>query len=242
MATEKTEIINLTEASGVSANDYVMVDSPTQGVRKVLASNFQGGGGSSVYAETSAPTSDIGSDGDLYFQYKKVSKYIKFSITANRDSEYLQCQFADIRFEDSEGTYFNFSGATATCNQTTSNNEGPAQCIDNNLDTKINILNQSPSVASPDEVTIYIPNGIDFSIYNTWSWWTANDTRQRDPISWKLYVSNDGNTWELLDEQTNYNVPTERKVKAYSKQLGEVSGELVIINKYVKINNEWVSY
>ncbi len=40
---DKTEIINLTEASGVSDNDYVMVDSPTQGVRKYLASNLQGG-------------------------------------------------------------------------------------------------------------------------------------------------------------------------------------------------------
>lgn len=40
---DKTEIINLTEASGVSDNDYVMVDSPTQGVRKYKASNFIGG-------------------------------------------------------------------------------------------------------------------------------------------------------------------------------------------------------
>lgn len=237
----KTEIINLTEASGVSANDYVMVDSPTFGARKILASNFQGGG-TSVYTGTSAPTSDIGSDGDLYFQYKKVSKYIKFSITANRDSEYIQCQFADIRFEDSEGTYFNFSGATATCNQTTSSSEGPAQCIDNNLDTKINMTNHSPSVASPDEVTIYIPNGIDFSIYNTWSWWTANDTRQRDPISWQLYASNDGETWELLDEQTNYEVTTTRKAQAYSAQLNVSGGETIIINKFVKINNEWIDY
>ncbi len=41
MATEKTEITNLSEASGVSANDYVMIDSPTQGVRKYKAINFQ---------------------------------------------------------------------------------------------------------------------------------------------------------------------------------------------------------
>ena len=43
MATEKTEIINLTEASGVSDNDYVMIDNPTQGVRKYKAINFIGG-------------------------------------------------------------------------------------------------------------------------------------------------------------------------------------------------------
>lgn len=40
---DKTEITNLTEASGVSDNDYVMIDSPTLGVRKYLASNLQGG-------------------------------------------------------------------------------------------------------------------------------------------------------------------------------------------------------
>lgn len=38
---DKTQIINLPETLGVSENDYVMVDSPTQGVRKVLASKFQ---------------------------------------------------------------------------------------------------------------------------------------------------------------------------------------------------------
>lgn len=41
---DKTEIINLTEASGVSDNDYVMIDSPTLGVRKYSASNFNSGG------------------------------------------------------------------------------------------------------------------------------------------------------------------------------------------------------
>ena len=40
---DKTEIINLTEASGVSDNDYMMVDSPTKGARKYLAKNLQGG-------------------------------------------------------------------------------------------------------------------------------------------------------------------------------------------------------
>lgn len=39
-------IINLSEASAISASDYVLIDSPTQGTRKYLAANFsQGGGG-----------------------------------------------------------------------------------------------------------------------------------------------------------------------------------------------------
>lgn len=204
--------------------------------------NASGGGGTATFSGTSEPTSAIGNNGDLYFQYKEVYRYIKMSITANRDSEYNQCQLSGIRFEDSQGNYFSFADATATCNQSTTVSQGPANVIDNNVNTKLNMTDNSPSVSSPDDIIVSILKGIDLSVYNTWSWWTADDTNQRDPISWKLYVSNDQSTWELLDEQTNYAVTTTRKVVAYSNELGDVGGEPVITNKYVKIMGEWIEY
>ena len=45
-------IINLSEASAISASDYVLIDSPTQGTRKFLAANLsQGGGGGTTYTD-----------------------------------------------------------------------------------------------------------------------------------------------------------------------------------------------
>ncbi|MBO5937279.1 MAG: leucine-rich repeat protein, partial [Clostridia bacterium] len=39
---------------------------------------------------------------------------------------------------------------------------------------------------------------------------TANDESQRDPKSWKLYGSDDGESWTLIDERTDENLTQER--------------------------------
>jgi hypothetical protein len=76
---DKTEIINLTEASGVSDNDYVMIDSPTLGVRKYSASNFKtvAEGGNSITYGTDTPTmAATDKDGDLYLMLNSGNKKI----------------------------------------------------------------------------------------------------------------------------------------------------------------------
>lgn len=94
MATEKTEIINLTEASGVSGNDYVMIDSPTQGVRKILASNFQGGGGSSAIYLTQvqydALTTEEKTNGSIYFAEASESDWVFAHTSENGAYKYSE--------------------------------------------------------------------------------------------------------------------------------------------------------
>lgn len=45
-------ILSLTDASGISDNDYVLVDSPTLGSRRIKAKYFQGGSGENVVIVT----------------------------------------------------------------------------------------------------------------------------------------------------------------------------------------------
>lgn len=84
---DKTEIINLTEASGVSDNDYVMVDSPTQGVRKYLVKNFSGGSGSrAIYltqAEYDILTPEEKADGNIYFVEASESDWVFVATSEN---------------------------------------------------------------------------------------------------------------------------------------------------------------
>ncbi|MCW1885677.1 discoidin domain-containing protein [Luteolibacter flavescens] len=40
---------------------------------------------------------------------------------------------------------------------------------------------------------------------------TAGDAEDRDPVTWTLEGSNDGDTWTLIDERTNYPVPYHRE-------------------------------
>ncbi len=46
-----------------------------------------------------------------------------------------------------------------------------------------------------------------------YSWITANDVPNRDPITWRIYGSNDNLKWKLLDSQTNYTVSASRNVE-----------------------------
>ncbi len=57
-------IINMTEASAISANDYIVIDSPTLGTRKYLAANLAGGMGTSIETLFTGKESQYRSDAD----------------------------------------------------------------------------------------------------------------------------------------------------------------------------------
>lgn len=72
--------------------------------------------------------------------------------------------------------------------------EGPAQAIDNNVNTKwLDVNIKSLIITFPSQ-----------KISNMYTFTTANDVKERDPISWVFYGSNDGTTWTIIDTQTNY--------------------------------------
>jgi hypothetical protein len=92
--------------------------------------------------------------------------------------------------------YNNSSGVYVTRAIPTSNNspsnEGPANAFDNNPYTKyLNFDKQNAGV------TIQLNAG---RVVTSFKLTTANDAVERDPTSYKLYGSNDGSTWTLIQQ------------------------------------------
>lgn len=79
-------------------------------------------------------------------------------------------------------------------------NQTPLQGIDNNIYTKWVDLHKGSLI-------------IDFgkeTEMNKYSFITANDAPERDPISWIFYGSKDFYNWETLDIKENFNTPNDR--------------------------------
>lgn len=121
-------------------------------------------------------------------------RYYKFLPTLLRSTGSNSVQFSELSLRNS-GVRVNYTNAVAT-NPGGSNpgGETPNYAIDNNVNTKFLDFNKGPLV-------------IDFTrntLITEYTFATANDGSDRDPISWQFYGSNDNSTWVLLDTQTNY--------------------------------------
>jgi hypothetical protein len=95
-----------------------------------------------------------------------------------------------------------------TCSVATNQNgsnpagEEPGNAIDDNVNTKFLDFNKGSLV-------------IDFGMsttFDTYTWATANDAIERDPVSWMLSGSDDGINWMALSTITDYPTTTVRKV------------------------------
>ena len=112
--------------------------------------------------------------------------------------------------------YNNSSGVYVTRAIPTSNNspsnEGPANAFDNNPYTKyLNFDKQNAGV------TIQLNAG---RVVTSFKLTTANDAVERDPTSYKLYGSNDGSTWTLIQQGS----------LALSNDRFSVSNEITVTN------------
>ena len=130
-------------------------------------------------------------------------RYYKFTPTKSRGGSIIGYQFSEL-YIGYNGVRVDYSGATATNPGGTSwfgIYESPTQAIDNNTNTKFyNGGELSPLV-------------IDFNkntIMNEYTFATANDVADRDPVSWSFHGSNDQNIWIKLDTRTGYPTTTTR--------------------------------
>jgi chondroitinase B-like protein len=95
------------------------------------------------------------------------------------------------------------TGMTITAtNNSSPVGEEPTNAGDNSVTTKWFTFNKTASTlvydfGSPPSATGY-------------RWATANDSAERDPISWSVQGSNDGATWITLDTRTSYATTTSR--------------------------------
>ena len=92
-------------------------------------------------------------------------------------------------YNNSSGVYITRAIPTST---NSPGNEGPANAFDNNPNTKyLNFDKQNAGV------TVQLNAG---RVVTSFKLTTANDAVERDPASYKLYGSNDGSTWTLIQQ------------------------------------------
>ena len=84
--------------------------------------------------------------------------------------------------------------------------ETPLQTIDGNVNNKF-----FSSFGTPNPLIIKLPSPVWFDSY---CWYTANDSTGRDPITWQIETSMDGVLWTVVDVRANQAITTSRNVLA----------------------------
>ncbi len=106
-------------------------------------------------------------------------------------------------------------------------NERPARAIDGSSSTKWLDFNFSSSSSSSSgssilEIDTGSGNAVTFDGYR---WTTANDAVDRDPVSWNLYGSDDGNEWTLLDSREKQSITDSRRTNTQVFAIDPVSDD-----------------
>jgi hypothetical protein len=83
-------------------------------------------------------------------------------------------------------------------------NEAPASAADSNDNTKWLDYSFVPG----ERLIFEFPSPVSFDSYR---FTTGGDAVARDPVSWELQVSSDGQNWTTIDTKVDASVPTERR-------------------------------
>ncbi|MBS0358173.1 MAG: discoidin domain-containing protein [Proteobacteria bacterium] len=124
-------------------------------------------------------------------------RYIRFTPLDLRGNihkvDAVQMSLLEIKFQNQVipgATVTNPSGRRSAIQE---RDENPRNVLDGNLLTKWIDLNKGPLI-------------LDFHRnirVDAYTWATANDCPERDPMSWQLEGSGDGTNWKVLDSRTN---------------------------------------
>ena len=130
-------------------------------------------------------------------------RYVKWYISAVRTlGNYAQASEFRVTIN---ATDVSMTGTTVT--NPGGNNpsvETPPNLVDNNTATKWLNFN----MASQPSTLIFDMGSA--KLFNGYRWATANDSPDRDPITWIIYGSNDGINWTELHNVTNATITTSR--------------------------------
>lgn len=112
------------------------------------------------------------------------------------------------------GSDYSWGNATITSNMAgASAQQNVTSLIDGNILTKYCTVAWGSVQTNECNITIALDGSISTSDITGYAFVTGEDENSRDPISWKLYGSSDGTNWDLIDEQTDYAVTTERRTR-----------------------------
>lgn len=138
-------------------------------------------------------------------------RYLRWLITqtSGADIEFKAIQACDL--------VLLYNGATVSwgpsASATNPDGEGvPSETASKLLDYNINTkwCDSGFGTTSFGTSTIYIDN-LNPIFFNSYYYVTANDSPERDPVSWTLAASNDNSSWTILDTQTIVGITSSRR-------------------------------
>lgn len=165
-------------------------------------------------------------NGIILWKKKRNFRYLKLVMDEIVDSSIKTIvQFSEIEFLDKDGILFTFPTSTSVTATIESSGgtepnpelESPDKLIDGTTETKF--CSQKWVAGSYVLFDLGENERIDVLRYNTWRWYTANDTSQfpeRNLKTFSLYGSKDGAIWELLDAVEGYKATSENYTLAYT--------------------------
>lgn len=150
-------------------------------------------------------------------------RYIKLEIYKNRGNVPVT-QLSLIKIMNEKRQYLDISGSTVTSNKSgASQSEECGNVVDGSVDTKFCVNSFTPSQESPLIINIALASTIDGTNYCLWEYYTANDYDVRDPVTFNLYVSEDGTNYILADSVENTSPTSNRKSLGYTGCIANLS-------------------
>lgn len=161
-------------------------------------------------------------------------RYLRIVVNALRGNTTV-FQVSEIKILSKTGESMPWPAATLVTSTMaeTSEAESPKKLIDGNVETKFCSL----KFVSGAQINIDLGSDIlDRTVYTAWQWFTANDSPERDPVSFELLGSVDGIKFTVLDSASSATITEARKTLAYSGSIGVLPSNDAI---YVKVNGIW---
>lgn len=160
--------------------------------------------------EMITPTSDI----TLKAQWKEIYRFFKIIITKLKSTPNDNAiQMSEWSFFKENKTKYSYgSSKSISSNLSGLSGETIGNLIDNNASTKYCSTSWGSSQTGTCTIIIDLGSGnyispIDYPYY---SYYTANDQSSRDPISWTMYASYDGSSYDLVSTVSDESITSSR--------------------------------
>lgn len=133
-----------------------------------------------------------------------------------------------------DGTPLDWDGTVVVTNPGGTNppGQGPGELADNEASASSTFFDSASKTNGGTftqgltQVTIDCGSGNSVT-FNGYRWATGTGSDLRDPTAWKLYGSNDGTSWDLLDTHIgSADIPTARNTYTAEFPIGKVDGTL----------------
>lgn len=158
-------------------------------------------------------------------------KHVRQQNAADGVSEFISTTGASEFELLSDGTPLDWDGTVTATNPSGSNpvGQGPGELVDNVVSAGsafFDTASKTNGATFTQGLTrVTIDCGVGNSVtFNGYRWATGTGSDLRDPTIWKLYGSNDGTTWDLLDTRSGETIPTARNTYTAEFPIGRVDG------------------